>query len=92
MKELRMMYLKKFQYFPTTFSPFFFLVSFSNIFVFVFPIEIKMRAVYVGGNERKRECREYFFLSFFSTSFNMFFLCFFFCEREIKKEVCMWEW
>jgi len=32
--------------------------------VFVFPIGIKMRGVYVGGNERKRECRE-FFSSFF---------------------------
>ena len=39
-----------------------------------------MRGVFVGGNERKRECRECFLL-FFSTSFNMFF----FFEREIKK-------
>jgi len=77
MKELRVTNLKKFQYL-LTFSLFFFYSSFSNIFVFVFPIEIKMRGVYVGGKERKRECRE-----FFSTSFNMFFL------REIKKRcVC----
>jgi len=48
-------------------SPFlfsFFFASFSNIFVFVFPIEVKMRGIYVGGNERKRECRECFLLSF----------------------------
>jgi len=52
-------------------SPFlFFLASFSNIFVFVFPIEIKMWGVYAGDNERKRECRECFL--FFSTSFNFF--------------------
>ena len=29
--------------------------------MFVFSIEIKMRGVYVGGNERKRECKECFF-------------------------------
>jgi len=52
MKELRVTYLTKFQYL-ITFSLFFsFFASFSNIFVFVFPIEIKMRGVYVGGNER----------------------------------------
>ena len=52
MKELRETYLTKFQYL-ITFSLFFsFFASFSNIFVFVFPIEIKMRGVYVGGNER----------------------------------------
>jgi len=28
--------------------------------VFFFPIEIKMRDIYVGGNERKRECKECF--------------------------------
>jgi len=58
MKELRVTYFKRFQYL-LTFSLFF--SSFSNIFVFVFPIEIKMRGVYVGGKERKRECREFFF-------------------------------
>ena len=50
MKELRETYLTKFQYL-ITFSCFFF-ASFYNIFVFVFSIEIKMRGVYVGGNER----------------------------------------
>jgi len=49
----------------STFLFSFFLASFSNIFVFVFPIEIKMRGVYVSGNERKRECGECFLLSFF---------------------------
>jgi len=29
-------------------------VAYLNIFVFVFPVEIKMRGVYVGGNARKR--------------------------------------
>jgi len=52
MKEPRVMHFKKFQYL-LTFSLFFFLASFSNIFVFVFPIEKKMRGVFVGGNERK---------------------------------------
>jgi len=37
--------------------------------VFVFPIEIKTRGVYVGDNERKRESVKNVF---FSTSFNMF--------------------
>ena len=83
MKELRVAYLKKVPISPHLFS--FFFASFSNIFVFVFSIEIKMRGVYVGGNEIKRECRECFL--FFSTSFNMLFF-----KREIKKEVCMWEW
>jgi len=43
-----------------------------------------MKGVYVGDNERKRECRECFLLFFFSTSFNMFFF-----ERDIKKETCV---
>jgi len=73
MKELRVMYLKNFQYL-LTFSLFIlFLLPFSTIFVFVFPIEIKMRGVYMGGNGRKRECKECFLL-FFPTSFNVFFL------------------
>jgi len=59
MKELRVTYLKKIPISPHLFSFLFFFVSFSNIFVFGFPI--KMRGVYVGGNERKRECRECFF-------------------------------
>jgi len=62
MKELKVTYL---------FSFLFFLASFSNIFVFVLPIKIKMRGVYVGGNERKRDWRECFLLFFFFTSFNM---------------------
>ena len=38
-----------------------------------------MRGVCVGGNERKRECKECFFL----LPPSIFFL------REINKEVCM---
>ena len=72
MKDLRVAYLNKFSISHHLFSFLFSYASFSNIFMFVFPIEIKMRDVYVSGNERKRECRECFLL-FFSTSFNMFF-------------------
>jgi len=46
-------------------SPFlfsFFLLLFLIFFVFIFPIEIKIRGVCVGGNERKRECRKCFLL------------------------------
>jgi len=53
--------------------------------VFVFPIEIKMRGVYVGGNEIKRECRECFLFFFYLLQYVFF-------KREIKKEVYMWEW
>jgi len=78
-------YLKKISISPHLFS-FLFCFCFLFKFVFVFPIEIKMRGVYVGGNDRKRECRECFLL-LFSTSFNMFFYVFF--EREIKRRcVC----
>jgi len=42
----------------------FFLASFSNIFVFVFPIDIKMRDVYVGGNKNKKELENVFFSYF----------------------------
>jgi len=55
MKELRVMYLKKISISPHIFSFIFFFASFSNIFVFIFPIEIKMRGVYMGGNERIRK-------------------------------------
>ena len=57
MEELRVTYLKKKFNISSPFLFSFFLLPFSNIFVFVFPIEIKMRGVYVGGNERKRENR-----------------------------------
>jgi len=70
-------------------SPFlfsFFLDSFSNNFVFVFQIKIKIRGVYLGSNERKRECGECFLFFF------IYLLQYCFFEREIKKEVCMWEW
>jgi len=56
------MYLQKFSISPYLF---FFLASFSNIFVFVFPIEIKMRGVYVGGNEKELEKYKECFLLFF---------------------------
>ena len=59
-KELRVTYLKKFQYL-LTFSLFFSFSSITNVSVFIFQIEIKMRCAYVGGKERKRECREFFF-------------------------------
>jgi len=72
MKDLRVTYLKKFSISTHLFSFHFSYASFSNIFVFVFPIEIKMRGVYVVGNERKRECKKCFLL-FFSTSLNIFF-------------------
>jgi len=65
-------------------SPFlfsFFLAFFSNIFVFVFPIEIKMRGFFVGGNEKELENYR-MFSSLFSTSFNMFFL-----KRDKKGDV-----
>ena len=82
MKELRVMYLKNFQYL-LTFSLFIlFLLPFSTIFVFVFPIEIKMRGVYMGDNERIREIENVFFLFFLPPSI-------FFFEREIKKKVCV---
>ena len=77
MKELRVTYLKKFSISPHVFSFLFSFASFSNIFVFVFPIEIKMRGVYVGGNERNRECRECFLFFFYLLQY--VFL------REIKK-------
>jgi len=54
MEELRVTYLNKISISPHLFS-FLFFLSFSNIFVFVFPTEIKMRGVYVGGNDRIRE-------------------------------------
>jgi len=82
MKELRVTYVQKFSISPHLFS--FFFASFSKIFVFVFPIQIKMRGVFVGGNERKRERRECFLLFFFLPPS----ICCFFFEREIKKEVC----
>jgi len=44
-----------------------------------------MRGVDVGGNERKKECKKCF-LFFLPPSIVFFF------KREIKKEVCMWEW
>jgi len=67
MKELRVTYLKTISISPHLFSFFFvFLLPFLNfVCLFVFPIEIKMRGVYVGDNERKRECRECFLLFFF---------------------------
>ena len=55
--------------------------------MFVFPIEIKMRGVYVGGNEKElQKYRECFLLFFLPPSMVVFFL------KEIKKEVCKWEW
>jgi len=81
MKKLRVMYLKKIQYL-FTFSLFFIFSSFSNIFVFIFLIEIKMRGVYMGDNERIREIENVFFLFFLPPSI-------FFFEREIKKKVCV---
>ena len=42
----------------------------------------KIRGVYVGGDERKKECKECFF-SFFSTSFSIIFL-----KRDKKGGVC----
>jgi len=81
MKELRVTYLKNFSISPHLLSFLFFFASFSNIFVFVFSIEIKMRGVYVGGNERKRECRECFLLLFF------YLLQYVFLKRDKKAGV-----
>ena len=53
----------------------------------VFPIKVKRRCVYMGGNGREIGNVANIFLRF-STSFNMFS----FFEREIKKEVSMEEW
>jgi len=50
--------------------------------VFDFPIEIKMRGVYVSGNERKREYRECFLLLFFYLLQYVFFL-----KRDKKEGV-----
>jgi len=50
--------------------------------VFVIPIFVKMKGVYVGGNERKRECRECFLLFFLPPS-----ICFF--KRDKKGGVCV---
>jgi len=86
MKELRVSYLKKILISSHLIS---FVIScfFSNIFMFVFPIEIKMRGVYVGGNEKElQKYRECFLLFFLPPSMVVFFL------KEIKKEVCKWEW
>jgi len=77
MKELGVKYLKKISISSHIFS--FFFASFSNIFVFVFPIKIKMRGVYVDGNEKELEKYRECFLLFFSTSFND---CFFFLKER----------
>jgi len=45
-----------------------------------------MRCVFVGGNERERKYRESSSLLFFLPPL----ICFF--QREMKEEVCMWEW
>ena len=53
-----------------------------------FPTKVKRMCVNVGGNGRERGSVANIFFRF-STSFNMFL---FYFEREIKKDVCKWEW